>query len=669
MMEVADHESTDCEPVDRHMYTTVRCGGGRVKITQNGFNFMLFAYRHGLFLSTQFGTSPPELPAAFRDRFRSAGQVSDTETEDGLSEFPRYFWMDAICINQEDLSERSAQVSLMGDIYRTSRATLIWMGSEDPPAEACWVMQSLVPRLLSLWDALPYSNNFFMVKDAFFRDPEMAELLGEGIAARWQTDWKGFCAFFARVRWFSRGWVVQEVVLGSLTGGKDVVAVCGSCSIPWHDLATFLAMLTWCDWRKSLARALIEDDETSRLEPAFSTALQRVNCSVLVWEIVLLASKGDMPWYMRDDYGMVDGEAKVYSVMYTLVLYTRLHVFTDARDTIYGCLGLVTTASPGVSCPIKADYALSVSEVLTTASWQILSNMPKLDLLCLRESENDRVRRDLPSWVPDLSAESRPTPIQNVRQDLRPHDTLFDASGCESPCSEFVLTRGNTLTLTGAPVAVVDEIGPTLERYRLESLELEWFLQLLLSRQQRSSSSSPYPADDEAVCRTLVADALPDYLNEVDYAKTFQDWWATQLALRSQHMEREGATALIEVLLNQLQQSVSWLPTASHITTTKTRLDSLKTPPTSPVDASIVRLWYPRVFLCTDDGRFGLANTGARVGDEVWILKGGRTPFLLRRRDDGNHYQLVGEAFVHGIMFGEILTPEFECRFRGVSLS
>jgi hypothetical protein len=665
MVEYTEHGGS--QPVE---YTTVGCEGSRLKITKNGFDFLAYAHGHGLFSSTRSGISSPELPAAFRDGFHS-GPSQASKTDEGLDEFPGYFWMDAICINQEDVKERSAQVSLMGDIYRSSRATLVWMGNEDPPPEACWVMQSLIPRFLSVWYAVPDPISFFETKDAFFRDPEVAELLGEGIAARWQTDWKGFYVFITRVRWFSRGWVVQEAVLGSLARSRNVVVLCGSLSIPWHDLANFLAMFTWCDWKRLLSKALAEDRETMRLVPAFSTALQRINCSIFVQDIVS-STELVMPWFMRADYGLVFGKVKMYCIMYALVRYIRLHVFTDPRDTIYGCLGLVTTSNPGISCPIKADYTLSVSEVLTAASWQMLSNMPRLDLLNLRESEEDRVRHDLPSWVPDLSAQSWSTTMHNTRQDLRPYDTTFDASGSESPCSEFAFTGGRTLTLIGATVSVVHEMGPTLKLDRRESIEFEWFLQLLISRQ--AGFSSPYPANDEALCRTLVADTLPDYMSEMDYARTFQVWWATHLALRSRHIEREGATnskttASVENLVNQLQQHASsWLPTTSDIIAMKGQLDAGASCPPTHVDTSIAWVWYPRVFICTDDGRFGLANPGAQVGDEVWILKGGRTPFLLRRHRDGN-YQLVGEAFVHGIMFGEILTPEFEERFGAVSLS
>lgn len=42
-------------------------------------------------------------------------------------------WVDALCINQADVSERTHQVGLMGDIYRNSRETVIWLG--EPTAK------------------------------------------------------------------------------------------------------------------------------------------------------------------------------------------------------------------------------------------------------------------------------------------------------------------------------------------------------------------------------------------------------------------------------------------------------------------------------------------------------------------------------------------------------
>lgn len=43
----------------------------------------------------------------------------------------RLIWADALCINQEDIPERNAQVRIMADIYAAASKTLIWMGEED----------------------------------------------------------------------------------------------------------------------------------------------------------------------------------------------------------------------------------------------------------------------------------------------------------------------------------------------------------------------------------------------------------------------------------------------------------------------------------------------------------------------------------------------------------
>jgi hypothetical protein len=45
---------------------------------------------------------------------------------------PRYLWIDALCINQDDDYERSAQVAIMGRIYQTARRVISWIGLSDP---------------------------------------------------------------------------------------------------------------------------------------------------------------------------------------------------------------------------------------------------------------------------------------------------------------------------------------------------------------------------------------------------------------------------------------------------------------------------------------------------------------------------------------------------------
>ncbi|OIW27962.1 HET-domain-containing protein [Coniochaeta ligniaria NRRL 30616] len=65
-----------------------------------------------------------------------------------------------------------------------------------------------------------------------------------------------------------------------------------------------------------------------------------------------------------------------------------------------------------------------------------------------------------------------------------------------------------------------------------------------------------------------------------------------------------------------------------------------------------------RAFFVTGRGYMGLAPWSAACGDGVFVLRGGRTPFILREQAAGGH-GLVGEAYVYGIMGGEAWGWEF----------
>ncbi|KAK4213724.1 heterokaryon incompatibility protein-domain-containing protein [Rhypophila decipiens] len=65
-----------------------------------------------------------------------------------------------------------------------------------------------------------------------------------------------------------------------------------------------------------------------------------------------------------------------------------------------------------------------------------------------------------------------------------------------------------------------------------------------------------------------------------------------------------------------------------------------------------------RALFVTRGGYIGLGPWNARVGDRVVVLKGGKTPFLLRPMPFAgvNSHTLVGETYVYGIMGGEALS-------------
>jgi hypothetical protein len=99
----------------------------------------------------------------------------------------------------------------------------------------------------------------------------------------------------------------------------------------------------------------------------------------------------------------------------------------------------------------------------------------------------------------------------------------------------------------------------------------------------------------------------------------------------------------------------------------------------APVEGKDVRkMWKQEMCkmqsLSATKGHIGLGPSTMLVGDEVWILSGGRTPFILRPYDssagsgESSQHEFVGDAFVHGIMMGEAVQRTSERRRRTVKL-
>ena len=92
----------------------------------------------------------------------------------------------------------------------------------------------------------------------------------------------------------------------------------------------------------------------------------------------------------------------------------------------------------------------------------------------------------------------------------------------------------------------------------------------------------------------------------------------------------------------------------------------------SPPDHSIfhIRYWghvddscLGRSFISTREGYIGLAPKTTKVGDIVCVLLGSSTPMVLRATEDG-HYKVVGQCYVHGLMYGEALLGPLPERFQ-----
>jgi hypothetical protein len=57
--------------------------------------------------------------------------------------------------------------------------------------------------------------------------------------------------------------------------------------------------------------------------------------------------------------------------------------------------------------------------------------------------------------------------------------------------------------------------------------------------------------------------------------------------------------------------------------------------------------------ITTGAGYVGLGGNACKAGDVICVICGCSTPIILRGKE--NAFQLVGEAYIHGIMNGEAL--------------
>lgn len=127
------------------------------------------------------------------------------------------FWIDAICINQQDNDERSKQVPLMGEIYRSARLVVSWLGVCDENTRMC----------LKAIRAQTVNNTTNHFHDAICQTDSFEA-----------NFWDHILRFFQNEYW-KRAWVVQEVLLAS-----DGYLLVGDVELDWPTLIQYWTMVT-----------------------------------------------------------------------------------------------------------------------------------------------------------------------------------------------------------------------------------------------------------------------------------------------------------------------------------------------------------------------------------------------------------------------------------------
>lgn len=151
---------------------------------------------------------------------------------DGLSELRKdvtgYLWIDALCIDQTNMNERASQVLLMGDIYSSATCVIIWLGKAiDEIEDVIWLLERY----------LPVAEKGRPAKEVNY---DLLTFLGI-TPGRWLDLWLAYGRFFSRYSWFSRAWVVQELLLA-----RDIIIRCGQKTLDWKGLQRLTAQGIKC---------------------------------------------------------------------------------------------------------------------------------------------------------------------------------------------------------------------------------------------------------------------------------------------------------------------------------------------------------------------------------------------------------------------------------------
>ena len=377
---------------------------------------------------------------------------------------PRVLWIDAICINQQDVHERSAQVQRMGDIYRSARQTTVWLGpEEDDSCLAVEILDHVASKFTVDWithTVLGIGEN---------RDDSHLE---KGL--RFNTQQLSSIERLLERPWFERLWVWQEVRLA-----RSAVVVCGLRFLPWDQFRTACYSLGRWGYLGSLSY-----DKINGLSSYESSKEQASYASLFfnLWE-------------------------------------SRLSKCSDQRDRIYALVNisrLPRSQSPEGQPVLRPDYSKDVGRVFQDfVLWEIEgSHSLRVLLYC----DLQEALPNVPSWVPNLPAS---IPNGNIQLLSAAGDTrvqaLHSGNGVLEVTGAFVSPIGEIIDVESP------KEGWLVRPYDDFCGEIRRLAKLILG----SAENNIYPTGiglPEAFCRTIHVNYFADsYDPSVSEIQLFQD--------------------------------------------------------------------------------------------------------------------------------------------------
>ena len=317
---------------------------------------------------------------------------------------------------------------------------------------------------------------------------------------------------------------------------------------------------------------------------------------------------------------------KVFSDFDRVLRTFRYKFCQNPRDRIYSLLGLL---DPSMQPHIVPDYTRRIDQVYLDAMEAVMAHSDG-DLRYMTGSGFNSQLHGLPSWVRNFAASVSQEVAYEEMQRYEAYN-LYKAAA--STRSNARVICHSILSLTGFQVDKIIEVGPPVVKFHEKTL---WKILISWSSLVKR--------------RDLVEGTASDSIGN---GKFWRVILADIMLVEKQRCRRLTA------------EDVPW----TNITDGVNGIRDFVAGPEAPTGIkvrSIQAATNGRSMFRTEAGRLGLCLPESQVGDEIWVIHGGRVPFVLRSGDVSTakdlpgdimrFHNFIGEAHLHGIMDGEAMS-------------
>ncbi|PQE22776.1 Heterokaryon incompatibility protein [Rutstroemia sp. NJR-2017a BVV2] len=592
----------------------------------------------------------------------------------------RVLWADAICINQADVFENNTQVPLMKHIYSKAAVVLIWLGTgskdTDRALDTLAQLHSYFSKHLAHYSI--DIKKYLALQSSIERghDVRLTSLDRKRTEEIRHFDWNAIASFLS-LPWFTRAWTLQEYVKA-----PRAVLVCGTKTMTFHQFSKPLI---------EIFTQYIGMGRSNELRIGVTFPIETI------WSIRQMS--------MLQASSSKESETKT---LLELVKQHNVRACTDPKDKIYGFLGLANDLESG-DWPLYPKYNIPTEDVYKQFTQWCIAKSSNLDVFAsIRDYKIHSKHGSLPSWTPDWMD-------HGGRRDTSLAPVTTYAAGKASTAQVTLSTHDdNVLFVKGFVVDKVERLAISYYQFTLwddyRHLRYPELLQSGVDRSTRAQMVSTFLSENvalqyldglvaahEAVQKYSSPNSCPAVLRDIVWVENcidvatagtgrmseerYEIFWRTianntgvirvgdrvvvhSPASRSFKWIFKKHLKLLEDLRDgrrTLQYGMAPHQTGYHYFGA---LEERRLLPGTYLHEDEYNRWREvhstwvvnrrRRFCSTVNGNLGWAPAAAKEGDLICIFHGAKTPHVLRPCGDGK-YNLLGDGYLHGMMYGEVL--------------